>query len=304
MTIKEIQQGGTIGILCPSSPIGEGDAEKCKERLEALGYNVVVGKSAVSRHGGYLAGDDQLRADDINRMFADPSIDGIFCIRGGYGSSRVMQLLDIETIKNNPKVFVGYSDITNLHVLLNQSADMPTLHGPMVYSNLLNDGDAYTMSSFFDHLKFPKNIAFSNPEGVEIKAMTSGVAEGKIVGGNLAILVAGIGTPYELDTAGKLLFIEEIGESSYRVDRMLQQLIDSGKIDACNGLIFGDFNNCEPRNSQEFTVEEVIKDKLERFGKPMLYNLKSGHCKPMGTIPFGVKSHMDAGEKNLIFNID
>lgn len=298
---KALKLGDTIGIIAPASPTTGKNLEKVHDKLVEMGFKVKIGKSPYERYG-YLSGNDNIRANDINEMFKDKEVNGIICIRGGYGAPRLLQLLDYDAIRNNPKVFVGYSDITALHIAFTQISGLVTYHGPMAASDMIKDFHDFSRDSLFNIIMDKDSVEkISNPEGEDIITINGGIAQGTIIGGNLSLIVDTIGTPYEIDVKGKILFIEEIGEEPYNIDRMLNQLGLSGKLQEANGIILGDFNNCESAKHEEnLTLEQVINDQIKLIGKPTIYNLQAGHCNPMVTLPFGVKAKLDADRKELI----
>lgn len=296
-----LRSGDTIGIIGTSSSIGNIEKiKKCEEVLNKLGFNVVVGESCYGQYG-YLSGPDELRASDVNSMFEDKSIDGIFCIRGGYGTSRILDKLDYEMIKHNPKVFAGYSDITSIHIALNQICKLVTFHGPMPSTDMIPEFDSFSRLSFLSAVTSTKSLGvLKNPPNEEIKALVPGCATGVIVGGNLSLIAATMGTKYEIDTKDKLLFLEDIDEEPYRVDRMLSQLRLAGKLDECCGIILGDWNNCSPKNyNPSLSLIQVFEDIIAPAGKPTIYNFKAGHCSPKITVPFGIKAVLNANECSL-----
>lgn len=298
---KALKFGDTVGIIAPASPTTEERVRKAHDKLIQMGFKVKMGKSPYERYG-YLSGSDSIRAEDINEMFRDKEVDGIICIRGGYGTPRILDLLDYEAIKNNPKVFVGYSDITALHIAFTQIADLVTYHGPMVASDMIGNFSQFSKNNLYKAIMETDPIGkISNPQGEEIITINGGIAEGNIIGGNLSLIVDTIGTPYEIDVNGKILFIEEIGEEPYNIDRMLNQLRLAGKLHDAVGIILGDFNNCvSEKHDENLTLEQVIEDHIKPVGKPTIYNLQAGHCEPMLTIPFGVRALLDADKKELI----
>lgn len=297
---KALKLGDTIGIIAPASPTTEENVKKAYDKLVEMGFNVKMGKSPYERYG-YLSGTDSIRAEDLNEMFRDNEVDGIICMRGGYGTPRILDLIDYEAIKNNPKVFIGYSDITALHIAFTQMADLVTFHGPMVSSDIIGNFSDFSKESLYKAIMRTEAIgAISNPLGEEIITINGGIAEGTIIGGNLSLIVDTIGTPYEINVKGKILFIEEIGEEPYNIDRMLNQLRLSGKLEESSGIILGDFNKCvSDKHDENLTLEQVIEDHIKPVGKPTIYNLQGGHCEPMVTLPFGVKARLDADKKEL-----
>lgn len=298
-----LKKGDTIGLVATSSHVGNLEIiKKCEEVLSTMGFNVVVSESCYLQYG-YLSGADDIRARDVNRMFEDKGINGIFCIRGGYGASRILDKLDYNIIKKNPKVFAGYSDITAIHIALNQICSMVTFHGPMPSTDMIPEFNSFSKDSFLGAVTSEKPLGFmDNPNDEKIKSLRGGCASGAIIGGNLSLVAASIGTKYEIDTKDKLLFLEDIDEEPYRVDRMLSQLRLAGKLDECKGVILGDFNNCTPKSyNPSLSLMEVFQDIIVPAGKPTIYNFKSGHCKPMITIPLGVKAVLNADECSLKF---
>ncbi|MBP1924459.1 muramoyltetrapeptide carboxypeptidase [Sedimentibacter acidaminivorans] len=298
---NKLKKGDTIAIVAPSSPVSKEQADLCKKLVEDMGYKVKMGKCAYRSIHGYSAGTGREKAEDINEMFADKNIKAIWCIRGGDTSSHMMDRLDYEMIKNNPKIFVGYSDVTNLHVALNQKCDLVTFHGPMVKSNMLNKYDYFTKNSFERVLNMEEEFILENPPGEDIKVMTDAYEEGIIVGGNLSLLTSMIGTEYEVDTKGKVLFIEDVNESVEKIDRMMYQMKYSGKLNDSVGIVIGDFANCHNESCKLYGVDELMKDILSDYNKPVMYNIKSGHCHPMSTIPLGLKCILDTKEKLIKF---
>lgn len=298
---EKLKKGDTIAIIAPSSPVSKEAADSCKKLVEDMGYNVKMGKCTYKSIHGYSAGTGEEKADEINQMFADKEVNAIWCIRGGDTSSHAMDKIDFDIISKNPKLFVGYSDITNLHVNFNQKCNLVTFHGPMVKSNMLNHYDDFTKASFEKALNMENELVLENPLDEDFKVMVEGCAEGVIIGGNLSLLTSMIGTPYEVDTKGKILFIEDVNEAVTKLDRMMYQLKYSGKLDDANGIIFGDFTNCINENSKDYTLEDMFKDVLSDYKKPVMFNIKSGHCYPTSTIPFGVKCIMDTKSKLIKF---
>ena len=298
---KALKIGDTIGLVAPSSGLRQADKlEKSIKILEQQGFKLVIGESCGKKYG-YLSGSDEIRARDINTMFQDSDIDGVFCLKGGYGTPRILDMLDYDMIKENPKIFIGYSDITAIHIALNQKCDLITFHGPMAASDMLEDFDEFSKKSYINAITSIKPLGqMNNPVGVEIKSMVPGKVSGKIVGGNLSLIAATIGTPYEIDTKGKILFLEDVDEFTYSVDRMLTQLRLSGKLKDCGGIILGDFTNCLPQYENfDHTLMEVFHDIIVQAKKPTIYNFMAGHCTTKITIPLGVESLLDADSCTL-----
>lgn len=292
---KRLTKGDKIGLIAPASGTTKDKVKKGVEAIEALGFEVEIGASCYEKYG-YLAGSDNIRSNDINNMFSDTSIDGIFCIRGGYGTVRLLEKLDYEMIKENPKVFVGYSDITTLHINFNQRCKFVTYHGPMPTIDMIDSFDEFSKESLLNAVfnQGGGNSVIINPPQFNIETYKGGTAEGVLIGGNLSLISATIGTPYEIDTRGKILFIEDIDEEPYTIDRMLSQLRLAGKLNDAEGIILGDFCNCEPKEKNSLTLEKAMADVLGYLDKPIIQGLRAGHCNPMLTLEFGRKIIMDA----------
>lgn len=299
---KKLQFGDTLGIIGPSGAVRTaGAVERAAQYAQSLGFKVKIGESANAKYG-YLSGTDALRAQDVNAMFADPQVDAIICTRGGYGTMRMLDLLDYDLIRRNPKVFVGFSDITAMHIAFQKHCNMITFHGPMATmwnEELTQD---FMRDSLFRAVMNPAPVGelINAPGYAPRKTVNPGVAEGELVGGNLSLIAGTIGTPYEIDTKDRILFIEEVGERTYCVDRMLTQLRLAGKFRDCAGIVFGDFNNC-PVEYPDFglTLDEVIRDCAAPCGKPIFTGLQAGHVTPKLTLPLGARVRMDADRCTL-----
>lgn len=297
---KPLNKGDTVAIIAPASPADKNLIDSCINSLENLGLNVVVGKSCTSEYG-FLSGTDDIRANDINSMFANKSINGIFAIRGGYGCARLLNLIDFNLIKKNPKVFIGYSDITALHIAINQKSKLITYHGPMVSTELIKGLDEYSFNYYNKFLFCNDNmIELCNPIENPIKTINPGVAEGKLIGGNLSLICSSLGTKYEINTKNKILFLEEVGEVPYKVDRMLTHLKQSGKLKDANGIILGDFTDCvAPKDKKSLSLDDIFNEIILPLKKPTIYNLACGHCLPTLTLPLGAKIRLDANNIKL-----
>ncbi len=302
LTGKKLQWGDTIGLIAPAGVIREeGAIQRAAAETERMGFRVKLGRS-VHGHYGYLAGDDASRAADINDMFRDDTVDAIICLRGGYGAMRLLDRIDYDLIRRNPKIFMGFSDITALHIALLERAGLVTFHGPMAASNWA-DGplEPFTKEQMFRALMNGAPLGdIPNPPDFPRQTVVHGVCEGQLVGGNLSLVASLLGTPWELDAKGRILFLEEIGENTYCVDRMLTQLRLSGKLEDCAGIVLGNFNNCQVEYEQfGCTLEEVVRDVIVPCGKPVFSGLRCGHCRPNLTLPFGVMCRMDAEKCTL-----
>lgn len=299
---KALKPGDMIGLVAPASAVDEPEkVDAAVTKIESFGFRVKPGQSCRGRYG-YLSGSDGVRAGDINTMFADPDVDGIICLRGGYGTPRILDRLDYEMIARNPKVFIGYSDITTIHIALNQKCGLVTFHGPMAAADMITDFDAFSSESLFNAVMGTTPLGqLANPPGFPIKTLLGGTAAGPVIGGNIMLAAATLGTPYEIDTTGKILLLEEIDEPPYGIDRMLTQLRLAGKLDACSGIILGNWNNCVPRKgSESLTLLQIFEDIITPCGKPTIYDVMAGHCQPKITVPLGMDAYLDADQGRLV----
>ncbi|MBM7838668.1 muramoyltetrapeptide carboxypeptidase [Alkalihalobacillus xiaoxiensis] len=294
-----LKKGDTIGIIAPASPPELKKIHYAKTFYEKKGLKVKLAPS-VGKRNGYLGGSDQERIADLEFMFKDQTIKGIFCACGGYGTPRIVDQIDYQLIKENPKIFWGYSDITCLHTAIFQRTGLITFHGPMLSSDLAVDElDAVTINGL--NQVFAKTEIMINQSTQPLHTLMQGTANGPIVGGNLTLLTSLLGTPYEIDTNGSLLFIEEIEEEPYRIDRMLNQLRLAGKLDQAAGFVIGHFNQCEPKTpAKSLTLEQVIQRYLVIEGKPSVSGFQIGHCLPVKSIPLGARATLDADCKRLM----
>ena len=294
---RALRAGDRIGLIAPSGGLKAPErAEAAVAMLESLGFRVKEGASCRASYG-YLAGSDWLRASDLNAFFADPEVDGIVCITGGYGTSRILDLVDYQAVARNPKVFVGYSDITGLHLAFARECPFPTFHGPMGISDALLKADPFSLEAWRRAITStePLGPLVSPPGSPSLEALVGGVARGEIVGGNLSLVAALMGTPWEMDARGKIIFIEDVDEAPYRVDRMLAQLRLAGKFRDCAGVLVGDWNNCVAGEGKpSLDIRRVIEDQVAGAGKPTVIGFRAGHCLPTHTIPLGVEARLDA----------
>ena len=295
---KKLKKGDTIGIIAPASCTTYEKVLEAKKNIEDMGYQVILGECTKKQWYSY-AGTDEERAEEINSFFADKNIDAIICMRGGYGSNRLIELLDFEIIKRNSKIFVGYSDITTLHIALNEKANLITFHGPMAVSNFTGNYNRDTYENFIEILSNSRDKQSIKNITKELKVLNEGRAKGKLVGGNLATLIATLGTEYDLDYNGKILFLEEIGEKTYKIDRFLNQLKKHGVFEKIEGLVLGDFKNCIQDSEKDMTLLEVFQNYFKELKKPVIYNFESGHSEPMLTLPLGAICEIDTYNKEI-----
>lgn len=298
-TTLSLYPGARVALLCASSAVLEERLEPAIQAVKALGLEPVVYPTCyyANRHG-YFAADDAQRAKDLQDAFADNSIQGILCIRGGYGANRILPLLNWRDIARHPKVFCGYSDVTALHIVLNQRCHMPTFHTPMPSTNYYAGADEFTMTylrrALFGALSGPL------PMGETVEKLQSGKARGVLCGGNLSLVRDSLGTPWEIDTRGKILFLEDVDEKTYHLDEMLTQLRNAGKFDDCAGILLGYWTNCPPEYPEKtLEISEILQEVVLPCGKPVLSGLCCGHSAPTMSLPLGCTVAMDADEKTL-----
>ncbi|WP_083964030.1 S66 peptidase family protein [Shimazuella kribbensis] len=297
MMPKSISRGSHIGIIAPASPLEPIATHQAIEYLEKSGFVPVLGDSIFDQQG-FLAGSDESRLADVHRMFADPMIDAILCLRGGYGSMRIVDQIDYDLIRCNPKWLIGYSDITMLLIAIYQETGLSTIHGPML-SELPKSYASKWWESLWETLESPTEC-FVYPKTKKAHCLFPGKAEGPIIGGNLSLLAASLGTPFEVNTVGHILFIEEVGENPYRVDRMLTQLRLAGKLQAANGILFGHFTNCQaPDNQTSISLSTILAEHALQAGVPAFMGFPSGHSLPNYPVPIGALVHMDANSCEL-----
>lgn len=294
---KKLIPGSTLGIVSPAGPASAEDIEKGINSLKAMGFKIKKGKHIYDKNG-YLAGEDEARAQDLLDMFKDNEVDGIMCVRGGYGAMRILPYLDFRIIKCNPKAFIGFSDITVLLNYFNKCCGLITFHGPMVNSNW---NDKETAAGFLKVVREdPCPLIISNPPSIPTGCNMAACVEGRLVGGNLSLISHTMGTPYEIDTKNSILFMEEVGEEPYAIDRMLTQLLLSGKLQQCRGIILGQFTDCNPKSSDNsLSLQQVFEDRLFSIKLPLLQNLMSGHSYPKLTLPIGSRVMLDTKKGTL-----
>ncbi|MDO4486517.1 MAG: LD-carboxypeptidase [Bacillota bacterium] len=280
-----LKPGDKVAVTAPASPVSSDKLRAAVNSLRFLELEPVVMPGCKNSYG-YIAGSDQRRAYDLNSAFACNDIKGIFCLRGGYGSMRILPLLDYHIIAAHPKIFIGFSDITALHTVINSRCGFITFHGPMPSSDY-SLADEFTYNSLH-HSIFETSGGYHilNPEHNKMTVLHSGTAEGILTGGNLSMLAATLGSPYEIDTKGKILFIEDIGEPSYRIDRMLISLSLAGKFRDCSGVVLGDFTGCE-------AASDVAAEIIAPLQKPILCSLQAGHLDTQITLPLGASIRIE-----------
>lgn len=297
---KRLKKGDTVGVVTPASPIDSSRLRRGIERLQGWGYKVKIHPSAYSRRG-YLAGEDYARAQALNEIFADEEVDAIFCARGGYGSVRILPLIDYDNIKRNPKIFLGYSDITSLHLATYRKTRLVTFLGPMVQTELSKRMPIYNRDSLLGTLSDKTSrVPLRNPKGMRSwRILRGGVAEGILLGGNLTLIAMLAGTPYMPELKGKILFIEDTDEEPSSIDGMLFQLKLAGLLDKISGLVIGQFTNCKPTKSgrPSLSITQILRDVLARTDYPVIYNFACGHGRYICTLPLGIRARIDTEKR-------
>jgi muramoyltetrapeptide carboxypeptidase len=299
---KALKPGDTVGLITPSTEVIDPDRlALAAKTLKYFGLRVKMGNNVGKRSVNYTSSVNA-RLDDLHAMFSDQAVDAVFAVRGGYGSGHLLDKIDYSLIRKNPKIFLGYSDITALHLAIYKRAGVVTFHGPVAISAYTD----YTQASFRKALFQGKPIGkLTNPsEGNQLRpdhnlrTVKGGKASGQLIGGNLSLIAATMGTEFEIDTRGKIFFIEDVDEQPYSLDRMLTQLRLAGKLDSAAGIIFGECADCRPRDykpsfASPYSLGEVVDNILGGLKIPVLYGLTIGHTEDQLTLPIGVKATLD-----------
>jgi muramoyltetrapeptide carboxypeptidase len=296
---KRLQPNARIGIVNPAYWLEKDRLQHAVSVFESLGYELVLGKSTGLVQDKY-AGSAEARAADIMAMFTDPNIDAIVCARGGYGGNRVLPLLDYDVIREHPKIFVGYSDITGLLASISQHSGLVTFHGPMLTSYGTHRIQ-YNLDVFHDVLSGHGDIRIDSPCVCRARALVSGTARGPLCGGNLSLVVERLGTPDQIDTAGAILFVEEIDEELYAFDRMMLHLKNSGCLQGLAGLIVGEMlemgDSITPFGK---TTDEIVLDVCSDFNFPIISNFPCGHGNYQATLPISHEAELHAEDNPFI----
>jgi muramoyltetrapeptide carboxypeptidase len=303
---KRLSPGDTIGVISPASPSeNRSEVFRAKEYIEAMGYNVVIGKN-VNKTRGITAASEEDRLDDIHEMFRRDDVDAVFVTQGGYGCAQLLRNLDFDLIKEHPKILTGFSDITALHLAINKVCDMVTFHAPGMARFNDEELTEYTKESFFRNLTSPDppgEIKKASPKKWLV-SISGGTCEAPVIGGNLTLICASLGTPWEIDTKGKILFFEDVEAEPWVMDHMLSHLRNAGKLDDAAGFVIGECTDCVPRKNDpgyftDLSIEDVFEYYLKPLGKPVLYGLPMGHSDDLATLPLGVMTRLDADKKTF-----
>jgi muramoyltetrapeptide carboxypeptidase len=305
--MKPLPPGGTIGVAAPASPYdSRSEVLRGVEWWESQGYRVKLTEHLFARDD-YVAGDAKDRAADLNALFADPEVDVVQALQGGYGSAQAIPHLDFEAISENPKPLVGFSDITALHVSIRQRTGMPTVYGNGLIGVGAAEATAFTRERLLAVLTGDATGAVPpNPDDPYVRAIRGGTVTAPLVGGCLWLLVQTMGTPWELDLDGAIFFLEDYKAPPYYVDGMLTQLKHAGKLDGVAGVVVGEMEGCDwgdlrPASdwARSRSLEDVLEEHLEPLGVPVLYRLPLGHGKHLAALPLGVRYTLDADRRTL-----
>jgi muramoyltetrapeptide carboxypeptidase len=293
---SRLKKGDVFSIIAPAGPIESRDGlEGGIAALERMGFRVRF-NDRIFQSSRYLAGNDRERAEELMQAFEDPSVRAIIALRGGYGCARLIPLLMDKRLSPYPKIFIGFSDLTTLHLYFHRHFGWITIQGPMVASPALRNITAQQEQNFLSLLTDPDyHPTLSFPQ---LETWFPGTAEGTLTGGCLSLITASIGTAYEIETEGKILFLEDQGEAPYRLDRMLTHLRLAGKLHPLAGILLGDFQDCEPTQGN-YTSSEILREILADLKIPIIANFPAGHGRDNWTIPLGAKVHMDADKGSI-----
>jgi muramoyltetrapeptide carboxypeptidase len=299
LNAEPLLPGATIAVIAPASQIRREPLVAGVQQLQTLGYQVLYSEEILSEDL-YFAGDVERRVRELHRAFANPKVKAIFCARGGYGTNHLLPHLDLDLVRNNPKIFLGYSDVTTLLTYLNDQLGLVTFHGPMVAKDFaISNG--VDRSSLEAAVTGKRNWSITQSSG--LATLRQGRAAGKLYGGCLSMLAASLGTPYEIQTDDTILFVEDIATKPYQIDRMLMQLKYAGKLDRVRGIIFGEMIDCVQSADQAYTLQEVVMRVLADFNFPVAFGLRSGHVSTGNiTLPIGVEAQLQVSG-NVQFEI-
>ena len=296
LKVQKLKKGDTIGIIIASSCDRVDRFKELEDYISNLGFNILYGKTVYLK-SGYLAGSDEERIQDIHDMFLNPEVKAILCLKGGFGASRIIDKIDYNIIKNNPKLLIGFSDVTALLNNFYKYANLPTVHG--LVGNFLASKycDDFSKQDF-------KDLLFENTKGRILKGndntktLVEGITEAELVGGNLCLISDLYGTDYEVDFENKIVLIEEVEEPPYNIDRMFAQLRLGKNIYKAKGFVFGHFTDCIDSENDN-TYENLIKEYFGNLDVPVIYNFPTGHEFPFINVPIGLKVRLDANKKQI-----
>jgi muramoyltetrapeptide carboxypeptidase len=287
-----LKAGDTVAVVAPAGPVDREEFERGCSRLRELGFNPIY-SPGIFNTDLYFAGSVKRRADELHQMLRLAEVKAIFCARGGYGSNYLLPLLDFDLFVRNPKIFCGYSDNTTLLTQVHDRTGLPVFHGPMVAKDFARSDGVHAQS--FANATGGQACWQIDRSDSPLQVLREGVAEGKLYGGCLSMLVASLGTPYEIETEDTVLFIEDLGEPPYRIDRMLMHLGFAGKMDKVRGIVFGEMCGCNPPADAGYTLQDVLQRTLADLQVPVAFGLRSGHVSAGNiTLPIGVRVRLTA----------
>lgn len=302
---RALHAGDTVGIISPATQVTDPDRQLLAQKtVEYFGLKAKWAKN-VRTHRARSVATVTERLDDLHAMFQDPEVKAVVCIRGGYGSGQLLAGIDYGLIRQNPKIFIGYSDVTAMHLAIHKMTGLVTFHGPV----LLSEFTRYTQDCFRRALFRTAPLgALTNPPAAnrlrpahQLRAIHPGTARGRLIGGNLTLVTSLMGTPYEIETQGRIFFTEDVGEEPYRIDRMLTQLLLAKKLQQAAGAVFGECLNCGPSDYKpslawDMTFGEMLDDRFSNVKTPVLSGLTIGHTNDQLTLPLGIMAKLDAGK--------
>lgn len=301
---NRLRRGDLIGLATPGSYVPDSALEKAVKNLESLGFRVKLSKNIRAKRG-YNAGTDAQRLEDLHALFADKEVAGIWCARGGYGCTRLLPSLDYALIRRNPKALIGYSDVTALLLAVFRETGLITFHGPVAASELTEYSRAQFIASLMEQqpgmvVSIPEALSSQTKPGYESKTIRGGKASGVLTGGNLSLLAAMAGTPHAPDFSGRIVFMEDVEERPYRIDRMLTQLRQACKLEKAAGIVLGVFVDCLPEaDVPSLSLMETLDDQLADLGIPVAYGMPIGHISNQCVLPLGIEARLNADEKTL-----
>ncbi len=308
-----LRRGDTVALVCPSSrPFDPGKIAQGKQFLESEGFNVIVGEHVLKRYGNFAGTDDE-RLADFHAAWANPEVKALLCERGGNGASRLLPRLDYDLIRANPKILIGYSDITALHLAIHKLTGMITFHGPVVMDARAT---RYSYEQFMRALTSdqplgaladpPVDSPYPPPYPPFRVTIRAGKARGRLIGGNLTLIMETMGTPYEIDTEGCILFVEDLGEEPHYYDTCFTQLRQAGKLSAAAGIIVGQCASSEPHGAliSNFSIEELIEQHMGDLGIPVVYGMRLGHTPDQCVLPVGALASLDASDHDVTLMIE
>ncbi|MFZ0773589.1 MAG: LD-carboxypeptidase [Candidatus Sulfotelmatobacter sp.] len=297
-----LREGDTVGIVAPASNVKRSELEAGCEALRRTGYRPFYFDSILDQDL-YFAGSVERRARELEAMFMREDVKAIVCARGGYGANYLLEALDLDAIKAHPKIFVGYSDLTTLLTYFYDAAGLATFHGPMVAKDWAHDGGV-DLASWQAALAGTAAWEVNLGAGSGVTGLVDAAAEGNLYGGCLSILVASLGTPYEIKTEETILFLEDLAAKPYQIDRMLMQLKLAGKFEGVRGIVFGEMRECVQTANQGYTLQEVVLRIVGKLGVPVAYGVPSGHVAAGNiTLPIGVRAGLTVRGRQVSLKI-